>query len=224
MINVTHHRQQIGLLRGSLVKMKVDLEVGRRDNEQLEIIESKLQKVNELVPRVEGYIKYLEKIKRMTIEEDAAFKKRRLAEISVEITNSLGIIFPVESFRAVLDCEFKHRNQRAELTLYHKNGTERIPDVSEGMLLQQLISYSSSMGLSWNMGANKAFTDEVFSAAYKENLSKLADIMRFYLEAGMQILMIEQSEEGYKDLPRREFRIVKDPVSEEVILESTLDY
>jgi len=223
-MDLSYHKTSLSLFRNSINKMRVDLEIGKRENMQLATIAENFLIANEAKTRLINYIEFLKRIKSILEEADDAFKTRRLDELSKEVSNALAVIYPVESFTATLEADTKYRSRRADLVLKHKNGTERIPDVSEGMLLQQLVSFSASLSFTLKMGMDKLYMDEAFSVAYKENLAKLATLVQFALEAGMQIIMIEQSDVGYKHLPRREHRILKDEIDEKVVLAPYVDF
>ena len=120
--------------------------------------------------------------------------------------------------------DYSRNNQRVKLTLVDPSGEERNPRMSEGMMLQQLISFSSAVGLTECMNGNKIYMDEAFSASSPENLTKVSALLQTLIDRDFQIILIEQEDDIYKDLPRREIRLFKDPILKEAQVVSTTDY
>ena len=66
--------------------------------------------------------------------------------------------------------------------------------------------------------------DEAFSASSPENLTKAGKVLESLLKKNFQVILIEQTNEIYKDLPRREIILEKEPIKDEVIVKSITDY
>ena len=66
--------------------------------------------------------------------------------------------------------------------------------------------------------------DEAFSASSMENLTKISSLLKKLIEEDFQILIIEQKNDIFKDLPRREINIAKDAIKESVKILSVTDY
>ena len=156
--------------------------------------------------------------------EDNSYRERRINYITSYIDNNLETIFPNEGFKSKIYFDYKHKAQRVKLTLIDKLGVERNPRITEGMMLQQLISFSASIGLCECMMQRKIYMDEAFSASSPENLTKVSKLIKSLIEKDFQVILIEQKDDIYKDLPRREINLIKSEIQDSVVIFSTVDY
>ena len=81
-----------------------------------------------------------------------------------------------------------------------------------------------SMVRSFLMQPDLLLMDEAFSASSMENLTKISSLLKKSIEEDFQILIIEQKNDIFKDLPRREINIAKDAIKESVKILSVTDY
>lgn len=197
--------------------MKNNLEVYERLQKAYTDVLNLKENVNTLLNVYKIFINLL-------VSEDNAFKEKRLRYLEAYIDKNLEIIFPNENFKSKIDFDYSYNNQKVALYLIDNEGKVRIPSVCEGSFLQQLIGFSAAVGIIECLGSNKLYMDEAFSASSMENLSKISGLLKKLLEAGSQIIIIEQKDDIFKDLPRREINIEKDAINGFVKVVNTTDY
>lgn len=149
--------------------------------------------------------------------EDKAFKQRRLNFLSSVVTEYISEVFPDRGFTAKLECTFSYGDVNPNLKLFDRLQRQRIITLQEGMFLQSLISYAATIGMIESLGVKILYSDEAFSVSDPENLGKVAELKRFLLGRINQIIEIEQSNAGYKNLPRREIHLEYDPLTDSVV-------
>lgn len=218
------YRQFYNRAVGELNKKKVKLEVAKENNKNLKELESNYQKVSNLEKTLEEFVQLLKIFSKVCVDEDNAYRERRIKYITSYIDKNIQIIFPEEEFKSKLKFDYSRNMQRVKLTLVDYTGEERNPRMSEGKMLQQLISFSSAVGLTECMNGNKLYTDEAFSASSPENLTKISKLLKTLIERDFQIILIEQEDDVYKDLTRREIWLGKDPITREVEVLSSTNY
>ena len=211
--------------RGKVNKGLVELELAKKNNKILQTLEEDLDECLKVKSSLEGFINMLTAFESMVTKEDLAYKERRLDYLCSYMDKNLDIIFPYDNFKTKVLTSNKYGNERAELLLYAGNNQRpRVPAYSEGKMLRQLLSFSASIGLAECLGKYSFYMDEAFSAASPENLSKVGLLLKDILEKGFQVIIIEQTPEIYKDLPRREIILEKDPVGKKVKVVNVVDY
>jgi hypothetical protein len=216
-------RSRLESYRNKVYSMKKSLDDGRRTNKERETLEAEVAHVGDLVQSTDLLKNVMINLHNKCVNEDIAFKNRRLGSVGEYITENIQIIFPFENLVAKVKTEPK-RGAKTKLVLIDSDGFERLPHVSEGKLLQELISFSGSFGIIKSFGVPLLYMDESFAASSPENLAKLGDLIKESVDSGMQIIRIEQSPEGYKNIPRREIHLIKDPVRKAVVVKQVLDY
>lgn len=209
--------------RASLFDFKDKLNEGKRINQERDRIVRKLDKAKEARRKLEIISKAYKYLNELVIAEDRNFKNSRLEFISDAITETLYHLFPDEGFEAKLVCDF-NRGMKTNFILKDSTGRSGMVHISEGKLLQSQVSYAAATSIARSLSANKIYLDEAFAVSSPTNLSKISDITRKFIESGMQIFMIEQYSNGYKDLPRREIHLTKDPITKKVEKPVIIDY
>lgn len=198
------------------------IEDGRRANDEYTSTIKRHVEVSKAVSTVskakQNQMVLLEKAR----TEDAEFKNRRIEYMSDVITDFVGELFPNDGYVAKVICDTK-RGFTAHLQLTDKNGNIRLIHMSEGKFNQSLISFGSSVSISLKLGANKLYTDECFSVSDTSNIVKVSEFYDRLREDGVQIFMIEQKPEGYKNLRRREIRLTRDDVDNVVLRPEIVD-
>ena len=203
---------------------KSKFEEAKKTNEQLTNLKARLNQVLELKNEVEQSYYDFDLLAKICKEEDKNYKNRRLAFIENNIEKDIDLIFPNEGFKPKISCDVKYNNDTAVFTLLSRTGRVSTQKKSEGRLCRQLISFSATKVISECFNLNKLYIDEAFTASSRENLTKISGILKTALDAGKQIILIEQEDGSYKDLPRREISIEKNPLSLETQIVSVKDY
>ncbi len=201
-----------------------EIEMAKRDNKILKTLDNDLEKVENVEKNLKIFVNMLSTFKAVTDKEDLAYKERRVNYLCSYIDANLEHVFPYDNFKSKINLDLKYNNKKAELALVDKYGKSRIPAYSEGKMLRQLISFSSAVGLAECLGKSSIYMDEAFSASSPENLTKAGKVLESLLKKNFQVILIEQTNEIYKDLPRREIVLEKEPIKDEVIVKSITDY
>lgn len=156
-----------------------------------------------------SYVNLLKNILLSAKKQDNDYKLRRKAYIEDMIKSNLDFIFPQENIEVSLKIETERNKQKIKLKLKEEKDTAfRNPKNSSGGLAQQLISFSSSMGIINLLGKHKFFIDEAFGNGDPENKEKLSKLLESYSKDN-QIFMISQGDELYKNIPHREIKLEK---------------
>jgi len=74
------------------------------------------------------------------------------------------------------------------------------------------------------LGVNNLYVDEAFGVAAPEILGEIGQVIQHHVDNGMQIVIISQNPGLYQDLPRHEIRLKTNTATNEVIVESEIDY
>lgn len=200
-----------------------EFERAKLNNEMREKLKIKYDSLNEILEELKVYYATLKKIAAAVDSEDRNYKNRRLGYLNNLITESLANIFPDKSLQASVECDFDRKNV-VTLTLSDVYGNELDPDICSGKLQQYLISFASVAGIALGLGVNNLYVDEAFGVAAPEILGEIGQVIQHHVDNGMQIVIISQNPGLYQDLPRHEIRLKTNTATNEVIVESEIDY
>lgn len=217
-------RSNLSIFHRKLSDMKIMLREIERNNDERALLQQKLEMSTTAYKRVKVYLHVLSLIKTNVIEEDLSFKNRRMSYVESFIKEKIDQVFPYDNFKVNIICDFSRNNNKATLRLIDRDGNARIPFLTEGGLNKQLISFSSSLGITKSFGKVILYVDEAFSASAPDIRPKLGDFIGEAVEEGMQVFMIAQSSESYRHLPRKEFHLEKDPITGCTVTINTLEY
>jgi hypothetical protein len=186
--------------------------------------ESKLEELNERLTPLQSVRDQVFKLLNEAKAEDIEFKNRRTDAVSSIVTDFVGRCFPEDGYVAKLMCDPK-RGFTAELELKDKFGNERLLHMAEGKFNQSLISFGSCIGISRALSPWRLLADEPFAVSDDENLETVGEIYNELTREGVQIILIEQRELGYKNIPgRREIFLTRDTDTNTVNPPQVIDY
>ena len=200
------------------------LAILKKNKETYDSLMEAKEKIMEVSSDIETILSVYNLFLAVLANEDNAFKEKRLRYLEAYIDRNLEIIFPNEGFRSKIDFDYSYKKQKVALYLVDRYNKVRIPSICEGSLLQQLIGFSAAVGIVECMGANKLYMDEAFSASSMENLTKISALLKKLIDDDFQILIIEQKNDIFKDLPRREINLEKDAIEECARVVEIIDY
>ena len=215
--DLNYYSSQINLKKAKLIS-------ARENNKRVDKIKSDYVKVTELQRDLQAYVNNLEIFYKLVSHEYANYKQRRLDFLSNYIDENVNAIFPHEHYKTKIEVDFKNKSGKAYLSIIDKNGKVGLPYVSSGKMLQQLISFSSAIGIAECLGKNKFYMDEAFAASDMENSAKVGLLLQKILAEDFQVILIEQKDDIYKDIPRREINITKDVITGEIKVSKIEDY
>lgn len=184
----------------------------------------KVKKAKECLDELETEIENMKIYRKLLEREDGIYQDNRTSFMESQIEESVARIFPTKNYKVNLKLKPFRGKLRASLTLKDKSGRISRPKMGEGKFCQQLISYSASCAISKTYSVDKICSDEVFSASSPGNLSKVGGILKDSIESGIQMILVEQQTEVYKDLPRREIHLKLDDVTLDVLPPEIIDY
>lgn len=208
--------------RDMQVQLQGMLAEGRKNNEEYEETLRKKEIVDKALTDAQDLKQKTKILLAKAQQEDRDFTNRRIDHMSDTITEFVGEIFPYDGYKATVVCD-PNRKFKAHLKLVGKDGNTRLTHMSEGKFNQSLISFGGCVSTSESLGASKFYLDEPFAVSDQDNLKKVSKFYLSLINKGMQIIMIEQNPIGYKDLPRREIHLTRDPISNETHLSNIVD-
>lgn len=211
-------------MQNKLERKKVMLEVTRENNNKFLELKEKYDKAVETKKLLDAYVQSMEILYKCCNSENNKYKRKRLDYVEKFLDEKLDIVFPDDNFSAKIVIDNKYGNNVAYLTLLTADGKERTPLVSEGKFCQQLLSSNSAIALIKCLGVNRLFLDEAYANSSAKNIAKVGNMLKDLVGSGIQIILIEHKEEIYKDIPRREIYVEKDPLEDatKVIYEKDL--
>lgn len=215
-MNLQSLQYEVKALENKLQRKKVLAEVTEENNKKFLELKGRYNKAKDTQQLLENYITSMEILYKLCNNETNKYKQNRLSYVEHFIDEKLDIVFPDENFSSKIVIDNKYGSNIAYLTLLKPNGKSRMPTASEGKMCQQLLSTNTAIALVKCLGINRLFLDEAHSASSPKNLTKVGDMLKELVGSGIQIILIEQKSEVYKDLPRREIYITKNPTEEAV--------
>ena len=153
----------------------VKLERARINNERLDTLKAEREKLQSLSDIIHIYRDTLSLVNRVATVEVNSFQNRRIEYLNSQITAAISEIFPSECLEASIDCDFS-RKDICELTLRDREGNEYIPDITDGKLMQYLISFAAVAGITRGLGGTNLFIDEAFGVSDIDRLPDLGDV------------------------------------------------
>jgi len=216
--------RNLDYIQSRITTRKIELETAKKTNERVETVRKNFEYINELENELTTYVKNIGVFAKLVEVETSNYKQRRMDFLSNYVENNIATIFPNKGYKAKIRIDSRYNKQRAVLELISKNGYVGIPHMNSGKLLQELISFSSAIAIAECLGRDKFYMDEAFAASSPENLTKVGLLLKKLVDEKFQILLIEQKDDIYKDIPRREIHIREDELTSEVKVVSTLDY
>ena len=199
-------------------------------NEEAEKVRNRYEEKKALSIDLHAQLEALKRLRIEVTQEADKFRERRIGYLDDQITEVLAYIYPKEQLKAKIDYDFKYGVSHAYLRLIDTKGNSRIPAITEGKLGQYLISFASAVATIDSLGKHNIFIDEAFGVSSKNNLPKIGELLRKYVENGMQFIIIAQNNDLYKAIPRREFHLRKDLPEDgaaflgKVVVEDVVDY
>lgn len=221
----------IDYYKSKLTERRLLLERSKIMNEEAEKLQVRLDEKQALCVDLHNQIESLKRLRIEVSQESDKFRERRIGYLDDQITEVLAYIYPKEQLKAKIEYDFRYGSSRAYLRLIDANGNSRIPAITEGKLGQYLISFASAVATISSLGLHNIYIDEAFGVSSENNLPKIGDLLRKYVDSGMQFIIIAQNNDLYKAIPRREFRLRKDLPEDSsqqflghVVVESIIDY
>lgn len=207
-----------------IMQKGAELSEARNSNALREKLIVESRELADLEKSLRTYKDALLEIKTRVVKENDEFRTRRLQYLNEIITEGISNVFPEKHLSAEVLCDFKRKNS-VKLRLTDDKGNVFIPYISNGKLMQYLISFYAVSGIAQSLGSHNLYIDEAFGVASAENLQKMGDnIAKSIEQDGFQIILVSQSSLLYTDIPRREINLQMDDASKCAKVTSVDDY
>lgn len=203
-------RNRLNSLRAAYMKEVNQLSVIKSTNARAERLRDSIAEIDNYLEVAPVYVEALSSILRITKDEYTKFQESRVSFIENSLAYILTILFPNEDFTPKLNYSVERNNIQCELIFIDGNGNTRYPRITEGGFMKDLVGFTSAIKVLELLGSKTFYIDEAFSRASQENKEKMGDIIKNYLDDGLQMIMISQSSECYHNLPRKEFYLLKE--------------
>lgn len=201
---------------------EIKLERAKISNEQSDKLRAELDVLLTLISDVKKHRNNLLLLQTAATKETNEFQNRRIEYLNDMISAALAEIFPDEGYVAKICCDFS-RKEVCELILYDSDGHESMPDISEGKLMQYLISFAAVSGITKGLGCSNLFIDEAFGVSDIDRLPELGKAIQKQVQSGMQVILISQNSALYAELPRHVINLHKDIDTKRVVVDSEED-
>lgn len=206
-----------------LHRRKSALATQERINKEYEVVKDKFMRLDKLNKTVTIYLQQLKLILERAKLEDQTYRARRIGFIEQSIEHNLAVLFPEESITPRLEPTVLRGKNLLSLVLTDSLGNSHTPTMYAGGMMKSAISYAASMSIINLIGTNKVFIDEAFGVGSDEKKAEMGELLREYLDSGVQVILVSQGTALFQNLPRREFHLAKDPVKKEVVLTAVKD-
>lgn len=222
-MNLTAMKFQKNQIEAKLYNLHSEIAVAEVNNSRFDDMRTKLLKLADLQTDIAEYLADLYSINAAAREAEHNYQNRRIQYLNVLITDALKEIFPKEDLRVEIIYDF-HRKDTIRLKLVDRFGNESNPMIAQGQLMQYVISFVAVAGITTGLGYKNLFIDEAFGVAAASKLPDLGDILKSYIDKGMQIILVSQNDNLYKGIPHRVINLEKDGATGLTSIVSTLDF
>lgn len=189
-----------------LMRANVELETQKLNNKKIDQYKEELSNCQTIYSKVYEYINALKLVESASIKEAKEYQTRKIESLNSTITEAISKIFPNRRVTAKLQCDFS-RTDKVSLVLYDENNDTFAPGISEGKLMQYLISVSAVEAITKSLNGSNIFIDEAFGVARVDHLEDLGDLLQGFINDGMQTVVIAQNSILYHNLPRHEIHL-----------------
>lgn len=187
----------------ALRSARSELERKKINNERIDQFKKELAEDRTLYNEASKYVNAVKIVQTAVVKEARDYQTRRIDYLNDIITEAVGKIFPDRNVTAKLDCDFS-RTDKVSLHLYDENGDSFSPRISEGKLMQYLISVSAVAAITKSLGVHNIYIDEAFGVARIDHLDDLGELLQGFVDDGLQTVIVSQNPALYNNLSRHE--------------------
>lgn len=187
----------------ALRSARSELERKKINNERIDQFKKELAEDRTLYNEASKYVNAVKIVQTAVVKEARDYQTRRIDYLNDIITEAVGKIFPDRNVIAKLDCDFS-RTDKVSLHLYDENGDSFSPRISEGKLMQYLISVSAVAAITKSLGVHNIYIDEAFGVARVDHLDDLGELLQGFVDDGLQTVIVSQNPALYNNLSRHE--------------------
>ena len=218
-----------------LATAKAKLSLAEENNKKREsLVEQNIlltQAYNDVEQRL-SEMKILKKHIGVAIEK---YSDRAIAILTQDIQNALYLVFPDEDFKVRIQFLNSRGNINAYLQIgkYIEDPRARasmnvdedgyywdIPQLQNGSLFKQVVSFASQVSIIQMLGGNCIMLDEAFSKGDSKSLAELSPYLTTLYNNGFQILGIEHKSEIYDMVPHKQYKFMKDRIGDKIKIAS----
>lgn len=187
----------------ALRSARSELERKKINNERIDQFKKELAEDRTLYNEASKYVNAVKIVQTAVVKEARDYQTRRIDYLNDIITEAVGKIFPDRNVIAKLDCDFS-RTDKVSLHLYDENGDSFSPRISEGKLMQYLISVAAVAAITKSLGVHNIYIDEAFGVARVDHLDDLGELLQGFVDDGLQTVIVSQNPALYNNLSRHE--------------------
>lgn len=152
-----------------------------------------------------------------------SYKRDRLEELSLETEEVLSRIFPNEDFSVRLRPDMQRNEQITKLEIGQDDVFSEMKD-QNGRMCRQVTSFKINTKIQELRNAVPVLVDEALNSGDDETTQQMGIEIKGLVDRGVQVILIEHKAGLYKDLPRLQVNLVKDPILRKVTEVTVTEY
>lgn len=148
------------------------------------------EQVNFLV----GLSEHLKSLDLAIAGQESAWRESVLSVLSSEIVNDLAFVYPSDGYQVNLSAKVSRGKIHISATVtstFAKDFPGKIKG-TQGRLFQQVVSFSTLIGVMDLLGVKTIYMDEAFSGSAKKNIDKLNKLLLSLEQRGFNLVIIAQ--------------------------------
>lgn len=185
-----------------------------KTNAQKNEAQAKLTRCIELEQRVTAELNRLIRVEKASREISTHYESEIIENLEVRVKTVLEIAFPQEHFEVSLKLRIFRNEYVADVRIGRPNGkgdiTWLFPKYQNGDGAKQIISFAIIASINLMMGTRFLIMDEPFSSGDEKTLLRLKPVLEYFLEAGLQIILIEHKEQLFDALTVNDIHLEKE--------------
>ncbi len=127
-------------------------------------------------------------------EKESEWRDSILGILSSQIARDLAFVYPTDGYQVSLSTRVLRGKIHVEARVtstFAKDFPGKIKG-TQGRLFQQVVSFSSLLGVMDMLGVKTVYIDEAFSGSAKKNVEKLNQLLASFEERGFNLVIIAQ--------------------------------
>lgn len=157
------------------------------------------QKLETTTAKINTTSNLIQALKILNVEIASAEEQWRnsiLIEIENEIAKALSFVFPEDGYTVHLDSRILRGKLHISSSVSSINSSkiEGSMKYTQGMLFRQIVVIASVVYIMQLKGFNTIYFDEAFSGAATKNILKVRNLIDWYRERGINLILIAQNQ------------------------------
>jgi len=172
-----------------------------------------LEKKNDFSRQTQQARRHLNSVKILaTIIENcrASYSQKILDSITNSLTNCLDIILQDKDYDVELEVYQSRGNNHLRAWLVDESGTRLPPNIVEGDMLNQVLSFCAAVILTRLNGYNWIFYDEAFASANSRSIILIRRLLKTFLDEGFNFVFVSQNPLLFTEFDRNLIELVQE--------------